>query len=201
MPLTPLHAQHLFVRPAADLKLCGSRNLSQGTRSAYHWSGILKPDGKARGEAYQVTSATTILTFRSRETYSSGCSCGTLRGRRGSGTPLLRVGQAFVLIFYRCQICHSQLLSRGCRGNFGVRHHKVRSRDIRGSTIRLTASSSRASFLNLSRWLADARALGSPNLVVVLVGNKSDREDDREVEWAEGSKWAAENGVSILSFI
>lgn len=77
----------------------------------------------------------------------------------------------------------------------------MRSRDIRGSTIRLTAPSSRASFLNLSRWLADARALGSPNLVVVLVGNKSDREDDREVEWAEGSKWAAENGVSILSFI
>lgn len=56
---------------------------------------------------------------------------------------------------------------------------------------------SRASFLGLSRWLADARALGSPNLVVVLVGNKSDREDDREVEWAEASKWAAENGVSL----
>jgi hypothetical protein len=37
--------------------------------------------------------------------------------------------------------------------------------------------------------------------VVVLVGNKSDREDDREVEWAEGSKWAAENGVLLLNFI
>ena len=58
-------------------------------------------------------------------------------------------------------------------------------------------SLSRASFLNLSRWLADARALGSPNLVVVLVGNKSDREDDREVEWAEASRWAAQNGVSL----
>ena len=33
--------------------------------------------------------------------------------------------------------------------------------------------------------------------MVVLVGNKSDREDDREVEWAEASKWAAENGVSL----
>jgi Ras-related protein Rab-4B len=33
--------------------------------------------------------------------------------------------------------------------------------------------------------------------VVVLVGNKSDREDDREVEWVEASKWAAENGVSL----
>ena len=36
--------------------------------------------------------------------------------------------------------------------------------------------------------------------MVVLVGNKSDREDDREVEWAEASKWAAENGVSLSTF-
>ena len=57
------------------------------------------------------------------------------------------------------------------------------------------AKRSRASFLNLGRWLADARALGSPQLVTVLVGNKSDREDEREVEWAEASRWAAENGV------
>lgn len=55
---------------------------------------------------------------------------------------------------------------------------------------------SRESFTNLSRWLADARTLASPHLVVVLVGNKSDREEEREVEWAEASKWAADNGVS-----
>ncbi|GLB36123.1 putative rab subfamily of small GTPases [Lyophyllum shimeji] len=56
----------------------------------------------------------------------------------------------------------------------------------------------RDSFVNLSRWLADARALGSPHLVSVLVGNKSDREEDREVEWAEASRWAAENDVHFL---
>jgi len=56
---------------------------------------------------------------------------------------------------------------------------------------------SRESFTNLSRWLADARTLASPNLVVVLVGNKSDREEDREVEWAEASRWAAENGEQL----
>lgn len=53
---------------------------------------------------------------------------------------------------------------------------------------------SRDSFLSLSRWLADARALASPHLVTVLVGNKSDREEEREVEWAEASRWAAEHG-------
>jgi GTPase SAR1 family protein len=54
---------------------------------------------------------------------------------------------------------------------------------------------SRDSFLNLSRWLADAKALASPHLVTVLVGNKSDRDEEREVEWAEASRWAAENGA------
>lgn len=61
----------------------------------------------------------------------------------------------------------------------------------------LISSISRDSFVNLSRWLADARALASPHLVAVLVGNKSDRDDDREVEWAEASRWAAENGVFL----
>ena len=106
------------------------------------------------------------------------------------------VNHASSLICYPYQICHSQLLSRGRRGDLSVRHHKVRSRDSESYTNWLIVPSSRASFSNLSRWLADARALGSPNLVVVLVGNKSDRDDDREVEWAEASKWAAENGVS-----
>ena len=59
----------------------------------------------------------------------------------------------------------------------------------------LTLLLSRKSFVNLSRWLADARALASPHLVIVLVGNKSDREDDREVEWAEASRWASQNGM------
>ena len=59
----------------------------------------------------------------------------------------------------------------------------------------LSPSLSRDSFLNLSKWLADARALASPHLVAVLVGNKSDREDDREVEWTEASRWAADNGM------
>ncbi|TDL28642.1 ras-domain-containing protein [Rickenella mellea] len=56
----------------------------------------------------------------------------------------------------------------------------------------------RSSFVNLSRWLADAKALASPHLVTVLVGNKSDREDDREVEWSEASRWAHENDIHFI---
>lgn len=57
---------------------------------------------------------------------------------------------------------------------------------------------SRQSFTDLSRWLTDCRALASPHLVTVLVGNKLDREEEREVEYVEGSRWAQENGRSIL---
>ncbi|KAL5495418.1 RAB4B [Sanghuangporus sanghuang] len=57
----------------------------------------------------------------------------------------------------------------------------------------------RNSYVNLSRWLDDARALASPNLVTVLVGNKSDRaEEDREVSWAEASRWASQHGVHYI---
>ncbi|KAK1923582.1 P-loop containing nucleoside triphosphate hydrolase protein [Papiliotrema laurentii] len=54
---------------------------------------------------------------------------------------------------------------------------------------------SRRSFVNLDKWLAECRALASPHLVVVLVGNKLDREEDREVEYTEGSRWAEEHGL------
>ena len=54
----------------------------------------------------------------------------------------------------------------------------------------------RQSFEDLSRWLTDCRALASPHLVTVLVGNKVDKEEDREVEYLEGSRWAQENGKS-----
>nr|ODN95634.1 rab family protein [Cryptococcus depauperatus CBS 7855] len=58
---------------------------------------------------------------------------------------------------------------------------------------------SRQSFANLAKWLADCRALASPHLVVVLVGNKLDKEEEREVEYAEGSRWAQENSGVYLS--
>ena len=37
--------------------------------------------------------------------------------------------------------------------------------------------------------------------MTVLVGNKADREEDREVEWAEASRWAAENGTYLIGLV
>ncbi|GAA5984179.1 hypothetical protein JCM10908_006082 [Rhodotorula pacifica] len=54
---------------------------------------------------------------------------------------------------------------------------------------------SRRSFEALSSWLSDARTLASPDLEVVVVGNKLDQEDDRQVPYLEASRWAQEHNA------
>lgn len=62
----------------------------------------------------------------------------------------------------------------------------------------------RSTFDSLSSWLADARALASPDLVVVLVGNKVDLDVDkfgnsrRQVGELEGSRWAHDHDCLFL---
>jgi len=57
---------------------------------------------------------------------------------------------------------------------------------------------SRRSFEALESWLSDARALASPELEVVVVGNKMDQEEDRQVSYLEGSRWAQEHGALFV---
>ena len=57
--------------------------------------------------------------------------------------------------------------------------------------------SSRETYTELSNWLTDARQLASPDIVILLVGNKKDLEADREVTFLEASCFAQENGLSI----
>ncbi|KAK9894263.1 ras-domain-containing protein [Cystobasidium minutum MCA 4210] len=56
----------------------------------------------------------------------------------------------------------------------------------------------RSSFEALQAWISDARALASPDLVIVLVGNKLDDEDNREVEYLEAARWAKENDLLFV---
>lgn len=53
---------------------------------------------------------------------------------------------------------------------------------------------SRDSFNSLQNWLSDARNLASPNIVIILVGNKKDLESHREVSYQEASQFAKDNG-------
>lgn len=53
---------------------------------------------------------------------------------------------------------------------------------------------SRETYNALTNWLTDARTLASPNIVIVLVGNKKDLEAEREVTFLEASRFAIENG-------
>ena len=56
---------------------------------------------------------------------------------------------------------------------------------------------SRETYNALTNWLTDARTLASPNIVIVLVGNKKDLDADREVTFMEASRFAQENGMRI----
>ncbi|GAB5587032.1 Ras-related protein Rab-4B [Umbelopsis nana] len=58
--------------------------------------------------------------------------------------------------------------------------------------------SNRDTFVGLSSWLTDVRTLASPELVVLLVGNKSDRGEDREVSYLEASRFAQEHELMFM---
>lgn len=57
---------------------------------------------------------------------------------------------------------------------------------------------SRETYNALANWLTDARTLASPNIVIVLVGNKKDLDADREVTFMEASRFAQENGLWLV---
>ncbi|KRZ37721.1 Ras-related protein Rab-4B [Trichinella pseudospiralis] len=56
----------------------------------------------------------------------------------------------------------------------------------------------RQSFNAIAQWLSDARSLASPQIIVILIGNKKDLEDRREVTFMEASQFAQENGMLFL---
>ena len=53
----------------------------------------------------------------------------------------------------------------------------------------------RESFDNVKTWLAEARSNGNPELVILLCGNKIDRDDERVVTHNEGEALARNNGI------
>merc|ERR1719222_1744481 len=56
----------------------------------------------------------------------------------------------------------------------------------------------RASFLNTSKWIEDVRSERGSEVVIFLVGNKTDLADRRQVSTEEGEEKAKENSVLFI---
>ncbi len=56
----------------------------------------------------------------------------------------------------------------------------------------------RETFLQLHRWLKEARENANPNMVIMLIGNKSDMDHKRVVSTDEGARFAKENNLIFL---
>ncbi|EGG25168.1 Rab GTPase [Cavenderia fasciculata] len=57
---------------------------------------------------------------------------------------------------------------------------------------------SKISFKNVTRWLNELREMAEPDILVMMVGNKSDLESSREVSTREAQSFAEANKISFL---
>ena len=55
--------------------------------------------------------------------------------------------------------------------------------------------SNRESFYNVQKWVEDCKAQAFPGMIFVLIGNKRDKNEEREVQFNEGENLAKENGM------
>ena len=56
----------------------------------------------------------------------------------------------------------------------------------------------RETFNHVTKWLDDVRTNSSKNVTIILIGNKKDLEDKRQVSYEEGEAFAKENGLMFL---
>ena len=56
----------------------------------------------------------------------------------------------------------------------------------------------RDSFKNLENWLSEIEKNANQNILKILVGNKNDLEDDREIKTEEGQAFANRNGMQFM---
>ena len=54
---------------------------------------------------------------------------------------------------------------------------------------------SKESFLNINQWLKEVKLNSNPDVKIILIGNKSDLENEREVSYEEAKKFKDENKI------
>lgn len=62
----------------------------------------------------------------------------------------------------------------------------------------MTSLFRRETFTHLTRWLDEARQNAHQDMVIMLIGNKSDLDHRRQVTVEEGESFAKENGLIFL---
>lgn len=72
--------------------------------------------------------------------------------------------------------------------------NKILNQQTTFNNVQNCCCHSRETYNSLTNWLTDARTLASPNIVIILIGNKKDLDSDREVTFLEASRFAQENG-------
>ena len=70
--------------------------------------------------------------------------------------------------------------------------------NLQSNTPKKIISLDRASFTNTSKWVDDVRAERGSDVIIVLVGNKTDLSDKRAVSSDEGEKRAKELNVLFI---
>lgn len=102
--------------------------------------------------------------------------------------------------YIKNRIANSQLILHSFNCFFFYHRSIVTRSYYRGAAGALLVydTTSRDSFNALTNWLNDARTLASPNIVILLVGNKKDLEECREVTMLEASNFAQENDLIFL---
>ena len=56
----------------------------------------------------------------------------------------------------------------------------------------------RDTFTRVTKWLEEVKSNSSKSICVILIGNKKDLEDKRQVTYEEGESFAKENGLMFL---
>ncbi|KAK4590611.1 hypothetical protein RGQ29_020964 [Quercus rubra] len=80
------------------------------------------------------------------------------------------------------------------------RYHSLAPMYYRGAAAAVVVYdiSSMDTFTRAKKWVQELQRQGNQNLVMALVGNKSDLEAKREVETEEGDQFAQENGMLFI---
>ena len=61
------------------------------------------------------------------------------------------------------------------------------------------AINDKRSFININTWLKEVKLQSNPDIKIILIGNKSDLEEERQVQLNEAKKFTEENNIQFFS--